>query len=67
MPEGVEYTHTTEQQIFVVKAFYPTNNNTETCHSFNEQFSRQIKRDTVVDIVDRFEENGKVDERKRPG
>ncbi len=52
MAEGVEYTLTTEQRIFMVKDFYQTNNNTETCCPFNEQFTCQIKRDTVADIVD---------------
>jgi hypothetical protein len=51
----------------VVKTFYQTNNKSETCRRFNEQFSRQIKRDIVTDIVDRFEESGKIDDRKRTG
>ncbi len=67
MAEGVEYTLTTEQRIFVVKTFYQTNNKSETCRRFNEQFHRQIRRETVADIIDRFEENGTVDDKKRSG
>ncbi|CAF4694672.1 unnamed protein product [Rotaria sp. Silwood2] len=67
MAEGIQHTFTTEQRIFVVKNSYQTNNKSETCRRFNEQFNRQIKRDTVADIVDRFEESGKVDDRKRTG
>lgn len=45
--------------------FYQTNNKSETCRRFDEQFHRQIRRETVGDIVDRFDENGTVDEKKR--
>ncbi len=67
MAEGIQHTLTTEQRIFVVKTFYQTNNKIETCRRFDEQFSRRIKRNTVADIVDRYEESGKVDDRKRTG
>jgi len=67
MAEGFEYTLTVNQRVFVIKTFYQTNNKSETCRRFKEQFNRQIKRDTVTDIVDRFEENGDVDDRKRSG
>ena len=49
----------------MVKTFYQTNNKSETCLHFNERFARQIKRDTIAYIVDRFEENSKVDDKKR--
>ena len=52
---------------FVVKTFYETNNKSKTCRRFDEQFHRQIKRETVADIIDRFEENGTVDDKKRSG
>lgn len=67
MVESVEYKLSTEQRVFIIKTFYQTNNKTETCRHFNKQFNRQIKRDTVGDIVDRFEENGKIDDKKRSG
>ncbi len=67
MAEGIQHTLTTEQRIFVVKTFYQTNNKSETCRRFDEQFSRQIKCNTVADIVDRYEESGQVDDRKRTG
>jgi len=51
----------------VVKNFYQTNNKNETCHRFDEQFNRQVRRGTVAGIVDRFEENDTVDDKKRSG
>jgi len=49
----------------VVKNFYQTNNKNETCRRFDEQFNRQVRRETVAGIVDRFEEYGTVDDKKR--
>jgi hypothetical protein len=55
MAEGVGQRLTAEQRVFLVKTFYQTNNKSETCRRFNEQFNRQIDRHTVTNIVDRFE------------
>jgi len=67
MVEDVGQRLTTEQRVFLVKTFYQTNSNSETCRGFDEQFNRQIKLHTVTDIVERFEENGTVDDEKRSG
>ena len=42
-----------------------TNNERETCRRSDKQFHRQIRRETVADSVDLFEENGIVDHKKR--
>ena len=60
MAEDVGHKLSTEQRVFVVKTLYQTNNKSEICRRFDEQFNHQIKRDTVADIVHRFEENGAV-------
>ncbi len=67
MAEDVGQRLTTEQRVFVLKAFYQKNNKSETCRRFDEQFHRQIRRETIADIIDRFEENGTVDDKKRSG
>jgi hypothetical protein len=67
MAEDVGQGLTTQQRVFLVKTFYQTNNKSVTCRRFDEQFNLQIKRHTVTDIVDRFEENGTVDDKKRSG
>ena len=64
MAEDVGQRLTTEQRAFVLKMFYQTNNNSETCRRFDEEFHRQIRCETVANIVDRFEENGTVDKKK---
>ena len=58
---------TTEQRIYAVKTFYQTDNKSETCRLFNNEYGRTVKRDTVSDIVKRFEETGTVNEMPRSG
>jgi hypothetical protein len=56
MSGSVEHILTVEQRVFVMKTFYQTDNKSETYRRFDEEFNRQIKRDTVADIVYRFKE-----------
>ncbi len=65
LAEAIGQRFSTEQRVFVVKTFYQINNKNKTCRRFDEQFNRQTRRETVADSVDRFEENGTVDDKKR--
>lgn len=67
MAEDVGQRFISEQRVFVSKMFYQTSNKNETCRRFDEQFHRQIRREIIADIVDRFKENGTLDENKRSG
>jgi hypothetical protein len=60
MAEGVEHKFTTEQKVFLIKSFYETNNKSETCRRFSKKLNRQTTRETLGDIVKRFEENEPV-------
>jgi hypothetical protein len=55
MAEGVEHKLTTEQKVFLVETFYKTNNKSETCRRFSKKLNRQTTRETLGDIVKRFE------------
>lgn len=56
-----------QQKIFVIKTFYQTDNKCETRRIFLEHFNRNIKRDTVYDLIKRFEEQGSISDLPRSG
>lgn len=58
---------TTHQRIFIVKTFYKTENKSETCRLFKREFQRTVKRDTVADIIQKFEDTGSTEDIKRSG
>ena len=51
----------------MIKSFYEKNEKTKNYRPFNKQLTRQIKRDTIADIIGRFEENSTVDENRQSG
>ncbi len=55
MAVSAERRLTTEQKVFVVQAFYETNNKSDTCRRFTEKFNRQTTRETVGDAKNIFE------------
>lgn len=59
---------TTEERIKAVKYYYQTDNASESARRIAEEFMRPApKRQTVVDIVKRFEEHGSVKDLPRSG
>ena len=58
---------TTHQRIFIVKPFYKTENKSETCRLFEREFQRTVKRDTVANIIQKFEDTGSTEDIKRSG
>ena len=47
--------------------FYENSNKSETCRLFERKFQRNIKRDTVSKLIQRFEDTGSTDDLPRPG
>ena len=61
---GADPRLTTHQRNFVVKAFCKTENNSETCRLFERKFERAIKRDAVVDIIQKCDDACSTEEFK---
>ena len=56
-----------DQKVFVVKAFYENSNKSETRRLFDGKFQRNIKRDTVSKLIQRFEDTSSTDDLPRLG
>ena len=55
-----------DEKVFVVKTFYENLNKSETCRLFEKKFQRNINRDTVSKLIQRFEDTGSTDDLPRP-
>ena len=58
---------TTEERVFLIKTFYKTDNKSETCRRFQEKFGRAVKRDTIANLIYRFEITGSCEDLPRCG
>ena len=58
---------TTEERVFLIKTFYKTDNKSETCRRFQEKFGRAVKRDTIANLIYRFEITGSCEDLARCG
>ena len=56
-----------DQKVFVVKTFYENSNKSGKCRLFEGKFQRNIKRDTVSILIQRFEDTGLTDDLPKPG
>jgi hypothetical protein len=59
--------YTEEQLVFIVKTFHRTNANVNTCRIFQEHVHQSIKRDTVANLIERFEATVLVKDLARAG
>ena len=64
---GANLRLTTHQRFFIVKTFYKTGNKRETYRLFERECRRTVKRDTVADIIRKFEDTGSTEDIKRSG
>lgn len=56
-----------QQRIYCVKNYYSTENYNTVCSDFERDFHRTVRRQTIRDIVGRFEEFGSVEDKRRSG